>query len=137
MNLLKNNRVNVKNLHLIISIIFIVPIALAYGLYPKNILSKLFDIKINTINLANIFRAMMGLYLGMSAIWIIGIVRPKFWITATITNIVFMASLAVGRLLSLTLDGLPSIYFVVGLLLELLFAFWGIKNLKKYQNLSI
>ena len=110
---------------------------MAYGLYPKNILSKLFDIKINTINLANIFRAMMGLYLGMSAIWIIGIVRPRFWITATITNIVFMASLAVGRLLSLTLDGLPSIYFVVGLLLELLFAFWGIKNLKKYQNLSI
>lgn len=137
MNHLKNNRVSIKSLHLIIFITFIVPIALAYGLDSKNILSKLFDIKINTINLANIFRAMMTLYLGMSAIWVAGIVRPKFWIIATITNIVFMASLAAGRLLSLALDGLPSIYFMVGLLLELLLAFWGIKNLKKYPNLSI
>lgn len=136
MNLLKNNSVSIKNLHLIISIIFIVPIALAYGLYPKIVLSKLINIKIDTINLTNIFRAMMCLYLGMSAIWIVGIVRPKSWITATTTNIVFMGSLAAGRLLSLALDGLPSMYFMVGLLLELSLAFWGVKNLKRYSNLS-
>lgn len=112
MNILKNNYVSIKNLHLIISIILIIPIALIYGLYPKIILSKLFDIKVETINLTNIFRAMMGLYLGISTIWIIGIIKPKFWVTATLTNIVFMGGLAAGRLLSLALDGLPSIDFL-------------------------
>ena len=134
MNLLKNNLVAIKNLHLITSIIFIIPIALVYGLYPKITLSQLFDIKVETINLKNIFRAIMGLYLGIAAIWIIGILKPKFWITATLTNIVFMGGLAAGRLLSLALDGLPSIYFLVGLLMELSFAFWGLRNLKKYGD---
>ena len=134
MNLLKNNLVAIKNLHLITSIIFIIPIALVYGLYPKITLSQLFDIKVETINLKNIFRAIMGLYLGITAIWIIGVLKPKFWITATLTNIVFMGGLAVGRLLSLALDGLPSIYFLVGLLMELSFAFWGLRNLKKYGD---
>ena len=134
MNLLKNNHVAIKNLHLITSIIFIIPIALVYGLYPKITLSQLFDIKVETINLKNIFRAIMGLYLGITAIWIIGVLKPKFWITATLTNIVFMGGLAAGRLLSLVLDGLPSIYFLVGLLVELSFAFWGLRNLKKYGD---
>jgi Domain of unknown function (DUF4345) len=134
MNALKNNNATIKNLHLIISIIFIVPIALIYGLYPNVILLKLFDIKIETINLANILRAMMGLYLGLSTIWIIGIINPKFWTTATLTNIAFMGGLAFGRLLSLALDGFPSIYFLAGLLLELFFAFWGVQNIKKYRN---
>jgi len=134
MNLLKNNLVAIKNLHLITSIIFIIPIALVYGLYPKITLSQLFDIKVETIDLKNIFRAIMGLYLGIAAMWIIGLLKPKFWITATLTNIVFMGGLAVGRVLSLVLDGPPSIYFLVGLLMELSFAFWGLRNLKKYGD---
>lgn len=133
-NLLKSNKVPNKNLHLIISIIFIIPIALVYGLYPNLLLSKLFTIKVESINLTNIFRAMMGLYLGMSIIWIIGTIKPKFWFTATFTNIFFMGGLAIGRLLSLALDGLPSTYFLVGLILETAFAFWGVKNLKNYPH---
>jgi hypothetical protein len=49
-------------------------------------------------------------------------------------NIVFMGGLAAGRLLSLVVDGVPSLYFLAGLLVELLFAFWGLRNLKKYKN---
>ena len=135
MNVSKNNKAAIKNLHLSTSIIFIIPIALIYGLYPNAILSKLFDIKVETINLTNIFRAIMGLYLATSTIWFIGIIKPKFWTIATLTNIVFMGGLAFGRLLSLVLDGLPSLYFLAGLFLELSFAFWGIKNIKKYRNL--
>lgn len=121
-----------KNLHLIVSIIVIIPIALAYGLYPQKILPLLFDFRVDTINLANIFRAMMGLYLGMSVIWIVGIIKPEFWVTATITNITFMGGLAFGRLVSLILDGVPGIYFLVGFVLESALAVWGLKNLKKY-----
>lgn len=133
MKFLKNKYITLKNLHLAISIIFIIPIALVYGLYPNIILFKLFDFKVETISLTNIFRAMMGLYLGMSTIWIVGIVKPEFWVTATITNIVFMGGLAFGRLISLALDGLPTIYFLIGLILESGLAFWGLKNLKKYR----
>lgn len=134
MKFIKKNSAAIKNLQLTISVIFIIPIALVYGLYPNITLSKLFDFKVETINLTNIFRAMMGLYLVMSTIWIIGIFKSKFWVTATFTNIVFMGGLAFGRLLSLALDGLPSIYFLMGLVLELVLAFWGLVNLRKYRH---
>lgn len=121
-----------RNLHLTVSILIIIPIALAYGLYPQMILPLLFDFNVDAINLVNIFRAMMGLYLGMSLIWIMGIIKSKFWITATITNITFMGGLAFGRLVSLAIDGVPGIYFLIGFIVELSLAIWGIKNLKKY-----
>lgn len=123
-----------KNLHLTVSILVIIPIALAYGLCPQMILPLLFDFKVEAVDLANVFRAMMGLYLGMSVIWIMGIVKPKLWITATITNIAFMGGLTLGRLVSLVVDGVPGIYFLIGLVLEAVLAIWGIKNLKKYAN---
>lgn len=121
-----------KNLHLIVSIHVIIPIALAYGLYPQMIQPLLFDFKVDSINLANIFRAIMGLYLSMSAIWILGIIKPQLWVTATIANITFMGGLALGRLVSMALDGVPGIYFLIGFVLESVLAIWGLKNLKKY-----
>ena len=50
----------------------------------------------------------------------------------TITNITFMGGLALGRLVSLALDGVPGIYFLIGFMLEAVLAIWGLKNLKKY-----
>ena len=135
MNFQKFKFSNIKNLHLAISVILIIPIALAFGINPHEILFKLFKIKVETINLTNIFRAMMGLYLGISSIWIMGIFKPKLWAMATMTNIIFMGSLALGRLLSLVLDGPPSIYFVIGLICELTLALWGVMNLKKHSAL--
>ena len=122
----------IKNLHLSLSVLCIIPVALVYGLHPDKIFLELFDIKMDTVNLKNIFRAMMGLYLAFSSFWIIGIIKPRYWTTATLTNIVFMGGLAFGRLLSLALDGLPSIYFWVGLLVEVFFAVWGARNIGKY-----
>lgn len=121
-----------KKLHLTVSILVIIPIAFVYGLYPQMILPLLFDFKVDNINLANIFRAIMGLYLGMSAIWIMGIVIPKLWVTATIINITFMGGLMLGRLVSMVIDGFPGIYFLIGFVLESTLAIWGLKNLKKY-----
>jgi hypothetical protein len=117
---------------LTVSILTIIPIALAYGLYPQRILPLLFDFNVDAINLVNIFRAMMGLYLGMSLIWIMGIIKSKFWITATITNITFMGGLALGRLVSMAIDGVPGIYFLIGFIVESSLAIWGLKNFKKY-----
>lgn len=119
-------------MHLTISAFFVTIIALTYGLFPNNILPKLFDFNVETIDLKHAFRAMMGLYLSMIVLWGIGIFKTSFWRTATISNIFFMTGLALGRMISLTVDGVPSIYFSAGLVLELTLAFWGIRNLKKY-----
>ena len=123
-----------KNLHLIISTIILTIVALAYGLSPNNILPELFDFQVQTIDLKQTFRATMGLYLGMVVLWIIGIFNPRHWRTATISTVFFMSGLAAGRIISLVLDGIPSIYFSVGLAVELTLAFWGIINLNKYKS---
>jgi hypothetical protein len=106
---------------------------LAYRLYPEATLLKLFDIKVENINLLNIFRGLMGLYLASAAVWIIGVLNPRFWKIATAANIVFMGGLASGRLLSLVLDGMPSVYFFYGLMIELALAIWGIRTIVKYS----
>jgi hypothetical protein len=47
-------------------------------------------------------------------------------------NIAFMGGLTLGRLVSLALDGVPGICFLIGLVLESVLAIWGLINLKKY-----
>lgn len=124
----------VTNLHLLLSAIFIIPIAFVYGLYPRKILPQLFDFTISGTDLSNIFRAIMGLYLAMGIFWIIGTVKPGLWHAATIANIVFMSGLAAGRMVSLILDGAPSFYFSTGFVVEVLLAAWGIMNLRNAEH---
>ena len=126
--------INRKNLHLTISAIILTSVSLAYGLSPRNILPGFFDFKVETIDLTHTFRATMGLYLGMAGLCVVGVFKPGQWRTATISNVFFMIGLALGRTISLVIDGIPSIYFLVGLVLELLLALWGIINLNNYQS---
>ena len=121
-----------KNLHLMISIIIVVPIALAYGIFPEKLLPMLFDFEIVTTDTHNIFRAIMGLYLAMIIVWIAGILKPRLWETATIVNIFFMGGLAAGRLVSFVAEGIPSLSLVIGFGIEILLAVWGYYNWKKY-----
>jgi len=126
--------INTQTLHLATSVIIITIVSLAYGLSPNNFLPILFDFTADNINLKQVFRATMGLYLAMVALWCIGIFKTAFWRTATISNVFFMCGLAAGRIISLLADGIPSIFFCAGLAVELILAFWGIINLKKYRS---
>ena len=119
-----------KNLHLIISILIVVPVALAYGFQPD----LLFDITIKSIDEANIFKAIMGLYLCFSVLWILGILKQNYWYAATIANIIFMLGLALGRVISLIIDGLPSLIFSMGTIGELILAIFGIYQLISHQK---
>ena len=96
-----------KNTHLLVSTIVLTPIALIYGILPNKILPILFDIKVETIDLMHVFRAIMGLYLGIISLFILGIYKPKYWEMATLINVVFMGGLAFGRLISILMDGQP------------------------------
>jgi Domain of unknown function (DUF4345) len=119
-----------KNAHLLVSSIVLLPIALIYGILPNKILPILFNIKMETIDLMHVFRAIMGLYLGIISLFVLGIYKPKYWEMATLINIAFMGGLAFGRLISIVIDGQPSMLFLIGFFVELLLAFWGIINLK-------
>jgi hypothetical protein len=125
--------INKKNLHLTISAILITVVSLAYGLFPNSILPKLFNFNVESIDLKNVFRATMGLYLGMVILWMYGIFKPLHWKIATTSNVFFMIGLAAGRIISLVIDGIPSVFFSLGLILELILALWGIRNLNKYR----
>ncbi|MBC7875129.1 MAG: DUF4345 domain-containing protein [Ferruginibacter sp.] len=122
-----------RNLHLIISSIIILPVALAYGFAPSVVLPVLFAIKVDTTDLQNIFRAMMGLYLGMVIVWVAGILNSRYWKTATIVNIFFMGGLATGRLISFVADGMPSALFIIGFFAEASLAALSYFNWTKYK----
>ncbi|MCO5212465.1 MAG: DUF4345 domain-containing protein [Caldilinea sp.] len=72
----------------------------------------------DSTNLANIMRAIMGLYLGMIAIWLWGAFSLPMAGPALVSCAVFMLGLAAGRTLSFVLDGMPHWLLVVYAVIE-------------------
>lgn len=125
------NRYGLRNrIHLIISVLIVVPIAFLYGFQPD----LKFDIHLNTTDEHNFFKAIMGLYLGFSMLWVLGIFKTNYWKIAIITNIIFMLGLGFGRVLSIFLDGNPTSGYVFGTMAELLLGIYGVWILKRTSN---
>ena len=120
-----------RRVHLFSSAVVVIGVGVIYGLHPTYVLPKIFDFILpQSIDLLNIFRAMMGLYIGFAIFWLVGVYNKSFWRSATISNIIFMGGLAIGRIISFILDG-TSFNFLIGFVLEVLFCSWGIYNLRK------
>ena len=81
---------------------------------------------LETIDEHNFYKAVMGLYLGFSTIWLLGVFKVHYLKTALITNVVFMLGLGFGRLLSLTLDGIPTVGYLFGTVAELFLGLYGL-----------
>jgi len=128
--MIKNQDDLINKIHLIISALIVIPVAIIYGFQPD----LKFDIYLDTIDEFNFFKAIMGLYLGFSILWILGLFRTSFYRTALITNIVFMLGLGFGRLLSLLLDGAPTLSFLFGTIGELLLGIYGLWVLKRNSS---
>jgi len=109
----------------------LVPIALSYGLMPQRSLDFLFGISVSSMNLEHILRAVMGLYLAMIVLWIVGVLNSNYRNPALISMIVFMYGLAAGRLISLIIDGIPHWLLIAYLGLELLFGTLALLLLRK------
>ncbi|WP_088341912.1 DUF4345 domain-containing protein [Robiginitalea sediminis] len=123
-----------KNLHLVLSSVIVIPAALLYGVAPADALPLLFDFQVDSTDLNNVFRAIMGLYLGSAALWILGIFKSGYWKAATLLNIVFMLGLAAGRLLSIALDGIPSPAYAFGWVGELVLGGFALYQLRKHPG---
>jgi Domain of unknown function (DUF4345) len=104
----------------------VVPIALSYGLAPESVLPKSLDIAVSGTDQVHIFRAMMCLYLGAAAFWAIAAFTPAWQRTAVIWAVFFAWSLAIGRIVSLVVDGAASRLLVIYLIVELLGGLLGL-----------
>lgn len=117
---------SLSKLFLLIAAAGLLPIALSYGAAPDQSLPWLFAIEVNSVNLVHIFRAVMGLYLALIVFWLLGACKNTIRLPALYSLTVFMFGLAMGRLLSLTLDGLAHWLLSVYLILELGFGAVGL-----------
>jgi hypothetical protein len=132
---MKNSK-GFKNLHLAVSALLIFVIAVIYGFMPEKIVPALIDFKTDSNDIKNAFKAIMGLYLGISIFWTAGIIRPNLWQGATLSNILLMLGLGIGRILSIVIDGIPSDEMIGGTVLELILGIWGIISIRKYSSIS-
>jgi len=119
---------------LIFCAVGLVPIALGYGANPSVTMDALFGIKVDTTNLTHILRAVMGLYFGMVAFWLIGAVKKPMTGPALAGCAVFMLGLAGGRILSFILDGLPHWLLVVYAVLEIVLGLVAVALYRKHSS---
>jgi len=123
-----------KNLHLIISVIIVVPTGIIYG--SPSVLPEHLNIQVNTIDFSNMLKANMVLYLGISTVWVLGILKSQYWKRATELNVLFMLTLGIGRILSMLTDGFPTGGFVFGVIAELSIGIFSVYQLKKHKTKS-
>ena len=120
--------------YLLFSAIGLTPVALSYGIAPANVLPQLMDLNVEGTDLTHIFRAIMGLYLGMIVLWLLGAFRSNFARAAVVSEIFFMFGLAGGRLLSIAVDGVPSIPLILYAIVEIAAGIWGVVVLRNSHN---
>lgn len=83
-------------------------IGLGYLISPQ-FMYGLYGIEIETVNEANMVRsAYGGLFLGFGILFLMGARRDQFSRPALIALLTFMASFAVGRIVSIVVDGMPA-----------------------------
>tara|TARA_B100000809_G_C15128692_1_gene527392 strand:+ start:1361 stop:1750 length:390 start_codon:yes stop_codon:yes gene_type:complete len=124
--MLKTKQDIINKIHLIISVCIVVPVAFVYGFKPE--LS--FDMFLETVDEQNFHKAIMGLYLGFSALWILGVFKSSYLKSALISNMIFMLGLAFGRVISIVSDGIPTFGYVFGTVAELFLGIYGLWLLK-------
>ena len=99
--------------------VFLFPVALSYGVDPAVTIPQFMNFTVEGTDQTHIFRALMGLYLGMVTFCIIAAFRPEWQRVAVIWAVFFAYSLALGRILSLIVDGMPSPILMFYLVVEL------------------
>jgi len=91
----------------------------------------LYDIEVTNTNLLNILRAISGLYIALVTFWILGAYNSNLQLPALWSLTIFMTGLALGRVVSILIDGLPSPIFIFYLFIEIIFGLIGYTLLKR------
>jgi hypothetical protein len=128
--------INYRKAYLWVSAIGLIPIALSYGVVPELSMNWLFGITVEMPNGAHILRGVMGLYLALVLLWILGATNERYERAAILSEVFFMSGLAAGRLLSVLVDGWPHWLLASYIVLEAIFASVGIILLKQGEAVS-
>lgn len=126
---------NPKNLNLLLSGVIVIIAGIVYGGHPTYIMPELLGFEVVDLELKNMLRAVMGIYMGVGLFWILGSHKTKPWYGATLSNMLFMGGISFGRIISTIFDGVSPL-FTPALFLELIFFGWGFYNLKKYTEIE-
>jgi uncharacterized protein DUF4345 len=121
-------------LYLVVVAVVLVPVALSYGVDPARTLPRFMNITVEGTDQTHILRALMCLYLGMSAFCIAAAFTPEWRHVAVIWAVFFMFSLVAGRVLSLMVDGMPSRIFLLYLAVEVFGGLWGLLVLNRERH---
>ena len=127
---------NKESFFLIFSAVGVFPVALVYGAYPSISLPFFYDIEITNNNLANVFRAVMGIYIAFNIFWIAGAFNQLMRLSALWSLFIFYTGAGAGRILSISVDGMPDMIFIIYLFLEILgstISYWLIRGIKNYK----
>ena len=130
---------NKESLFLVLVAISLIPLGITYGAHPAfNLLpiSFLDEVEINSIDHANIFSGIMGLYITMAIFWILGAFNKSLTIPALWSLVIFMTGIGVGRAISMMADGMPSNPYLLFLSLEVIFALIGFIFIKSTKSNS-
>ena len=85
----------------------------------------MYGISLTNKNMANIFRAVTGLYVAFAVFWFFSAFHIELYFSAILSLILFMSGIAFGRIASIILDGLPDIIIVGYLIMELVLLSMG------------
>lgn len=105
-------------------------VALGYALAPHTAIGSLVTVSFDNTDQVHIFRAIMGLYLGMVVFWFFSAPRPEYCRAAVLSVVLFMLGLALGRIASMVVDGMPSPFLTGATLVEIGAGIWGIAILR-------
>ena len=105
-------------------------VSLGYGFLPSLTMPFLYDIEVTNTNLLNILRAISGLYIALVTFCILGAYNSNLQLPALWSLTIFMTGLALGRVTSILIDGLPSSIFIFYLFIEIIFSLIGYALLK-------
>lgn len=114
------------------SVLIVFFAAIIYGFYPH-----LFTIFPTSVNELAVLKSIMGLYFACTTLWVMGLYYQDYWKTATICNAFFMLGLGFGRCISFLVDGLPSVFFILGTIGEFVLGFYALLQLKKFNQNKI
>ena len=105
--------------------------SLGYGFLPSLTMPFLYDIEVTNTNLLNILRAISGLYIALVTFWILGAYNSNLQLPALWSLTIFMTGIALGRVVSILIDGMPSPIFIFYLFIEIISGLIGYALLKE------
>ena len=88
-------------------------------------------------NLSNIFRAIIIFHFGLITLWFIGAAVKSIRLISLWSLFIFLAVLAILRISSITLNGLPDFMIIIYLTFEIFgsaISLWLIKGMKKNKS---